>query len=790
MKKKSLRRKAHKWATVGCVLPAVTISMGVATKAHAVDRTVLPIQEPEWPTISELDARDAEAPPQFVVKAPKNAPNVVVILIDDIGFGAATSFGGSIQTLTLDRLAKNGLRYNQFHTTALCSPTRMALLTGRNHHSASTGSVMEVATAFPGNNGIRPRSVEPLAEMLRLNGYSTAAYGKYHETPPWEVSVSGPFDRWPTRSGFDKFYGFIGGETNMWAPLIYDGTVKVEPPHDPDYHFTTDMTNQAISWMQYQQSLTPDKPFFIYYATGATHAPHHVSKEWIAKYKGKFDDGWDIYREQTLARQIELGVVPSGTKLASKPKDIPNWDTLSANEKTLYARQMEVFAAFTEHTDHEVGRLYDAIKAMGEADNTLFIYIFGDNGSSAEGGLTGTFNEMVVLNGLPDSVEDQLKHLDEFGGPMSYNHFHAGWAHATNTPFQWTKQVASHYGGTRNPMVIHWPRGIQAKGAVRSQWHHVIDIAPTVMEAAGLPFPKSVNGAKQKPFEGVSMIYSFDDPKAKDRHTTQYFEMFGNRAIYHDGWVAATKHRTPWAKAPDGPLDQDKWELYHVDQDFSQANDLAASNPAKLKAMQELFMTEAVKYNVLPLDDRTFERFNAAIAGRPDLMGDRKSLTVYEGMTGMMENAFLNVKNRSHTITADVKIAEGGGEGVIICQGGRFAGWSLYMKDGKVSFVHNWVGKERYTITAPQRLAPGKATIRYEFIYEGGDKPGMGGEGIISVNGKKVAEGRIEKTTPFVFSADETADVGMDDATPVTEDYKERDNKFNGKIAKVTIELK
>ena len=759
-----------------------------APTSQELDRRVLPIAQPIYPPATELDARNAKAPPAFEITAPEGAPNVVIVLIDDIGFGTAGAFGGPIETPTLDRLAEAGVRYNQFHTTALCSPTRMALLTGRNHHSANTGSVQEVATGFPGNNGMRPQSVAPLAEMLRLNGYSTAAFGKYHETPPWEVSVSGPFDRWPTRSGFDKFYGFIGGEANQWAPLIYEGTTKIEPPNDPDYHFTTDMTDQAIDWIRYQQSLTPDRPFFTYFATGATHAPHHVPKEWIAKYKGKFDAGWDQYREETLARQIELGVVPAGTELAPKPSDIADWDTLSSDEKRLFARQMEVFAAFAAHTDHEVGRLFDAIADLGEADNTLFIYVFGDNGSSAEGGLTGTFNEMVVLNGLPDSVEDQLEHLDEFGGPTAYNHFHAGWAVAGNTPFQWTKQVASHYGGTRNPMVIHWPEGIKAKGEVRSQWHHVTDIAPTVMDAARLPFPESVNGARQKPFEGVSLVYSFDEPQAKSRHTTQYFEMFGNRAIYHDGWVAAAKHRTPWNSGPDGPLDQDKWELYHVEEDFSQAHDLAASNPEKVAEMQDLFMREAAKYNVLPLDDRVYERFNAAIAGRPDLMGDRTSLTLYEGMTGIMENAFLNVKNRSHSIIAEVEIPKGGGEGVILSQGGRFAGWSLYMKDGKVSYVHNWVGKERYTITAPQRVPPGKALIRYEFVSDGGD-PGSGGDGTIFLNGAKVAEGRIEKTTPFLFSADETADVGVDDATPVTEAYAERDNSFNGKIDKVTVEL-
>ena len=422
-------------------------------------------------------------------------------------------------------------------------------------------------------------------------------------------------------------------------------------------------------------------------------------------------------------------------------------------------------------------------------DNTLFIYIWGDNGSSAEGGLTGTFNETTALNGIPVSVEDQLPNIGEWGGPTSYPHFQAGWAIATNTPFQWTKQVASHYGGTRNPLVIHWPEGIKAKGEIRSQWQHVTDIAPTVMEAAGLPFPTSVNGSTKKPFEGVSLLYSFDDAGAADRHTRQYFEMFGNRAIYDDGWVAATKHRTPWADAPDGPLDEDIWELYHVNEDFSQANDLAARNPEKLKEMQELFLVEAIKYNVLPLDDRVFERFNAAIAGRPDLMGDRTSLTVYPGMTHMTENTFINVKNRSHSITAEVEIPQGGGDGVILAQGGRFAGWSLYMKDGRVSYVHNWVGIDRYTITSTEPLASGKATIRYEFSYEGGDKPGKGGTGTIFVNGTKVAEGRIENTTPFLFSADETADVGVDGATPVTEDYEEGNNAFNGSIQTVTIDL-
>ncbi len=769
---------------------ALTWSLGAAATAAELDRTVLPIQPPATEKITEIDARKATPPPRFAVTAPEGAPNVVVVLIDDIGFGTAGAFGGGIETPTLDRLAEGGLRYNQFHTTALCSPTRVALLTGRNHHSANAGSVMEVATAFQGNQGVRPKSVEYYAEMLRLNGYSTAAFGKWHETAPWEVSISGPYDRWPTRSGFDKFYGFIGGETNQWAPFLHDGVAPVEIPEDPDYHVTEDLAAKAVQWMRFQQALTPDKPFFVYFATGATHAPHHVPQEWIDRYKGRFDMGWDAYRKQTLARQIERGVVPAGTQLASKPEDIVAWDSLSDDEKRLYARQMEVFAAFASHTDHHVGRMVDALQDMGELDNTLFIYVWGDNGASAEGGLAGTFNEMIVLNGLPDNVEDQLPRIDDFGGKDAYNHFHAGWAHASNTPFQWTKQVASHYGGTRNPLVVHWPGGIQAKGEVRSQWHHVIDVGPTVLEAVGVPFPTSVNGVEQKPFEGTSMVYSFDDPTAADRHTTQYFEMFGNRAIYHDGWTANVKHRTPWAPAPDGPFAEDTWELYHVAEDFSQARDVAAENPEKLAELQALFLEEALKYDVLPLDDRVYARFNAAIAGRPDLMGDRTSLTLSEGMGLIMENAFINVKSRSHTITADVVIPDAGAEGVIIAQGGKFAGWSLYTKGGKPAYVHNWLGRERYTVASGEALPPGKATIRYDFTYEGGDKPGGPGTGVLYVNDRKVAEGRIENTVGLVFSADETADVGMDHHTNVTPEYPQFGNQFTGSIEKVTIDLK
>jgi len=752
------------------------------------DRTVLPLPEPAYPHSTTFDARNATPPPRFEVKAPATAPNVLIVLIDDMGFGQSSAFGGPIKMPTVERLANNGLRYNHFHTTALCSPTRAALLSGRNHHVNNMGSITETATAFPGQTGQRPNSVAPLAEMLRLNGYSTAAFGKSHETAAWEVSPSGPTDRWPTRSGFDKFYGFIGGETNQWAPLLYDGMNQVEPPNDANYHFMTDMTNQAIRWVQYQKSLTPDKPFFIYFAPGATHAPHHVPKSWIAKYKGKFDQGWDALREQTLTRQKRLGVVPPETKLAPNPAAIKDWAALSPDEKKLFARQMEVFAGFGEYTDTEIGRLINAIGDTGQLDNTLIFYIVGDNGASAEGGMSGLFNEYTYFNQVHETVQDILKHYDELGGPTTYPHYAAGWAVAGDTPFTWTKQIASSYGGTRNGMVVHWPKGIKAKGELRSQWHHVIDIAPTILESAGLPEPKNVNGTVQTPIEGVSLAYTFADAKAPNRHTTQYFEIFGNRAIYHDGWLAGTVHRAAWEFKVRRPLEEDIWELYDTQSDFSLSNDLAAKNPERLKEMQALFLKEAVKYSVLPLDDRLTERFVAALVGRPDLMAGRTSLTVYDGMTGMTENVFLNLKNHSHVITADVEIPKNGATGVLLTQGGRFGGWSLYLKDGKPTYTYNWLGLQRYAVAATQALPPGKATIRFEFAYDGGGL-GKGGKGTLFVNGKQVATGRIERTQCCVFSADEGADVGIDEGTPVTEAYKVP-FKFTGKIARVTVELK
>jgi len=761
-----------------------TDSTEPVTAAGDLDRTSLPIKEPLRQTYKELDANNAKAPAHWAVTAPKGAPNVVVVLIDDIGFGASKAFGGPINMPTLDKLAATGLKYNRFHTTALCSPTRMALLTGYNHHSNNAGSIMETSTAFPGNTGIRPQSITPMAEVLRQNGYSTAAFGKYHETPPWEISVSGSLDRWPTHSGFDKFYGFIGGETNQWAPLVYDGTTQVEVPKDPNYHFTTDMTNNAISWMRFQQALTPDKPFMMYFATGACHAPHHAPQEWIDKYKGKFDDGWDKLREQTLARQKELGLVPQNVKLAPKPSDIKDWDKLSADEKKLFTRQMETYAGFAEHTDHEVGRLVSAIEDLGEMDNTLFLYVVGDNGASAEGQMNGMFNEMTYFNGIPETIPDMLKRVDEWGGPSTYPHYAAGWAVALDAPFSWTKQVASDFGGTRNGMVVHWPNGIKAKNEIRTQFTHAIDIAPTVFEACKVPAPKTVNGIAQDPIEGTSFLYSFDDAAAKEKHTVQYFEMFGNRAIYKDGWYARTIHRAAWNQKPYTSLTEDKWELYNSNEDFSLSNDIASQNADKLKELQALFMSEGEKYHVLPIDDRLLIRTDAKAVGRPDVMGERTSVTYGAGMKGMGIDIFIATGNSSYTITSEVEVAANS-SGVMVAQGGRFGGFSFYVKGGRPMFTYNYLGLESYSIASAQGLTAGKHTIVYDFKYDGGGR-GKGGTGTISIDGAKVGEGHIEKTQPGIFSVDDLADVGTDDGTPVA-NYGGSAH-FNGMLNKVKIE--
>jgi arylsulfatase len=746
---------------------------------------VLPIPEPARATYTELDVRDAEPPKRWEVTAPAGAPNVVVILIDDMGFGTADCFGGPVPMPTMNRLAGSGLRFNRFHTTAVCAPTRVALLTGYNHHSNNMGSITETATSFPGMNSIRPQAITPMAEVLRQNGYNTAFFGKCHEVPAWEISPAGPQDRWPTRSGFEKFYGFLGGETNQWAPTVYDGVVPVEIPDDPEYHFTADMTDQAIAWTQFQNALKPDKPFFVYFSTGATHAPHHVPADWIAKFEGRFDMGWDKLREETLARQIALGIVPAGTELAPKPADIKDWDDLSADEKKLFTRQAEVYAAFAAHTDHEIGRFVAALEAMGELEDTLLVFIAGDNGASAEGQMNGMFSEMTYFNAVPETVADMLKHYEEWGGPTTYPHMAAGWAVALDAPFAYTKQVGSDYGGTRNGMVVHWPQRILAQGQIRSQFTHVIDVAPTVYEATGIPAPRVVNGIRQDPIEGTSFVYAFEDAAAPERHTVQYFEMFGNRAVYRDGWLARTIHRPAWRREPLRTLQEDVWDLYDERSDFSLATNLAAEHPDKLEAMKGLFMAEARKYHVLPIDDRVLERTNASLVGRPTVMEGRTTMTVHEGMTAMGTDVFIDLRNTAYTITAEVELDDHG-NGVIVCQGGRFGGLSFYVRERRPAFTYNFLGLESTTVIAPEPLPTGEHRLKVDFAYDGGGM-GKGGTLRLSAGDRELVEGRLGRTQPGIFSVDDLADVGADLGTPVA-DYGES-SRFTGSIGAVTIEV-
>lgn len=755
------------------------------------DRTVLPLAEPARPTSRTLDVRNATPPPRFEVKAPAGAPNVLLILIDDLGFAGTSAFGGSISTPSFDKIAKEGIIYNNFHTQATCSPTRAALLSGRNHHVANMGGIAEAGTAFPGNTTQIPNEVAPLAEMLRLNGYSTAAFGKWHQTAPWETSISGPFDRWPTSQGFDKFYGFIGFSSNHWAPAIIDGTVRVEPPNDPNYNFMTDLANQASDWIRFQKALTPERPFFAYFAPGAVRVPHHPPAEWVKRWKGKFDMGWDKMREQALARQIELGVVPKGTKLNPRAPAIPAWDSLSADEKRLFTRQVEVYAGFLEFTDHEIGRVIEAVRQTGQLDNTLVIFVAGDNGSSAEGGRNGTTNEYTYFNNVQLKVEELLEHYDDWGGPKTLPHMASGWSLLFGTPYEYVKQVASDYGGSKVGMAIRWPKGgVPGNGGLRTQFHHVIDVAPTILEAAGLPEPKLVNGTPQRPMDGVSMAYTYQDAAAAERRKTQYFEMFGNRSIYHEGWLARTIHRAPWEPQPRSSLENNTWDLFDTKQDFSLSNNLAAQNPQKLAELQALFMDEASKNFALPVDDRTLVRASAAAAGRPDLMAGRTSLTLGEGMTGMSENVFIDVKNRSMSITAEVESPDKGAQGAILVQGGRFGGWALCVQNGVPAYHYNFLNLQRTRIVADKPLPPGKAKIRFEFAYDGGGL-GRGGKGTLYVNDQKAGEGRIERTQPMLFSADETADVGIDLHTPVVEAIGAgQSSRFSGRIQQVTVEVK
>jgi len=765
---------------------------GSSSQAEPNDGSVLPYPEPAFNGTIARNAKDSKSdfPPER--KAPKGAPNVVLILTDDVGFGASSTFGGPIATPNFDRLAANGLRYNQFHTTALCSPTRAALITGRNHHNVASGVITEMATGYPGYNSLVPKSAASVAEVLKQNGWNTGWWGKMHNVPDWMSSTAGPFDLWPNGLGFEYFYGFIGGDAHQWRPALYENTTPIEPYlNNPDYILDEDLGDKAVTYIQRQQALAPDKPFFMYYCTGTAHAPHHAKKEWIDKYKGKFDQGWDKIREETIARQKAAGVIPANTELTARPAEMPAWDSLTPDQKKVYARFMEVYAGALSQADHNIGRVIDAVEATGELDNTIFIYIMGDNGASAEGTAQGTTNEVATAaNGAKEDMDFLLSQYDQIGSKTTYNHYSYTWAHAMDAPFQWTKQVASHFGGTRNGMVISYPKGITTKGEVRSQFHHVIDIVPTILDVCGVKQPTMVNGVAQKPMDGVSMVYSFNDAKAPSRRTTQYFELVGNRAIYNEGWVACT---TPYRKpfqtvggSTDNPEKDFLWELYNITDDFSEAHDLAKTNPDKLKELQDLFYKEAAKNNVLPLDATFAERADPSI--RPSLTRGRSTFTYHEGMTRIPEASAPDFKNKSWTINAEV---EGGTNGVLCTLGGFFGGFSLMVKDGKPMFMYALSNqpKHRTSISSAQKLGAGAHTITIDFIYDGGGM-GKGAALSLKVDGKEVARGRVEATIPLRFSLDETWDVGEDTGTPVDFGVYDVPFKYNGEVKKVTVELK
>ncbi len=759
-------------------------------------RSMLPIPDRPASAHTTYDAKDPETsyPPIEPLRPPRGAPNVLIVLLDDVGFGASSAFGGPCDTPHAERLAAGGLKYNRFHTTALCAPTRQAMLTGRNHHSVGMGSITETATSAPGNSSLRPNTKAPLAMTLKLNGYSTAQFGKCHEVPVWQSSPLGPFDAWPSGGGgFETFYGFIGGENNQFEPALYEGTTPVEPPATAEegYHLTEDLADHAVNWIRQQKALMPDKPFFAYFAPGATHAPHHVPLEWAEKYKGQFDDGWDVLRERTFAKQKEIGVIPEDAELTARHDEITAWDDMPEELKPVLARQMEVYAGFLEHTDHHVGRVIDAIDDLGVLEDTLVYYIIGDNGASAEGTMNGAFNEMANFNGMAglETHEFMRSKMDEFGTAESYNHYSVGWAWAMNTPLQWTKQVASHWGGTRNGTIVHWPHGIEEQGGLRDQFTHVIDLAPTILEAAGVPEPTVVNGVQQSPMEGTSMLYTFDHPEEPEKHDLQYFEMFANRGIYHKGWSAVTKHRTPWVMVGgDLPaFDDDVWELYDGSTDYSQAHDLSAEHPEMLAKLQRLFLIEATKYNVLPMDDRTSERLEPSMAGRPSLIhGD--SQLFFPGMGRLSENSVVSIKNKSFSVTAEVDVPESGASGVIIAQGGRFGGWGVYTKDGVLKFVYNVLGIRSFTVAATEPVPPGNHQVRVEFDYDGGGLA-KGGDVTLYHDGGAVGSGRVEATQPMVFSADETTDIGYESGTCVTPDYTAETSRFTGKLHWVQLDL-
>ena len=767
----------------------------VAFSAISVPAQEVVLPKPEPPFHGKIGRTVKDSTPDFPksVEAPAGAPSVLLIMTDDVGFGASSTFGGPIQTPNFQRIADSGLRYNMFHTTALCSPTRAALITGRNHHTNASGVITEFATGYPGYNSLVPKSSGSVGEVLKENGFNTSWFGKMHNVPDWMSSQAGPFDLWPSGLGFEYFYGFLGGDSDQWHPALYENTRPIEPYlGNPLYILDRDLADKAISWLRMQHALAPNKPWLLYYATGTAHAPHHAPKEWIAKYRGQFDQGWDKVREETLARQIKLGVVPANTQLTKRPDGIPAWDSLSADQKRLYARMMEVYAGALSHADYQIGRLLDAVQESGQLENTLVIFLMGDNGASAEGTLQGTTNEVATAaNSVTESLPYLLSMIDELGGPLTYNHYPVGWAHAMDAPMQWTKQVASHFGGSRNGMVISWPARIKDRGSLRSQFCHVIDIVPTIYEAAGITPPTVMDGVQQKPLEGVSLVYTFDNANAPTRHSTQYFELVGNRAIYKDGWMASTTPlRLPWVTIGFEPNPDDfKWELYNINEDFSQANNLAEKNPNKLKELQDAFDVEAKKYNVYPLDSSFASRADPAI--RPSLTRGRTEFAYYQGMVRIPEGSAPNFKNKSWAIAAEVTVPDNLANGVLATIGGRFGGWALLMEDGKPEFVYALSNQpeHKFWIASNQPIPAGNHVVRFEFKYDGGGI-GKGATGTLFVDGTAVAEGRIAQTVGVRFSLDETFDVGSDMGTPVVEDYLDKmPFAFTGTLKKFVVVL-
>jgi arylsulfatase len=770
---------------------AAVLFAGVARAAEPeaiLDRTVLPVPPVTYTNPIGVSYRDSVPQVRAPVAAPTGAPNILVILLDDVGYGQAGTFGGLISTPTLDRLAAGGLRYTRFHVTALCSPSRAALLTGRNHHSVGMGSLPDYGSGYPGYDGNLPRSAALVSEILRENGYATAAFGKWHLLPVWELNPSGPFDHWPTMKGFDYYYGFPTGATDQWAPTLFEGTQRVfmhaPPGRQADYTLNEDLANKAIAWIRREQSATPSRPFFAYYAPGAMHVPIQAPKAWIDTYKGKFDMGWDRYREIVFERQKSLGVIPPDTQLTPRPAELPAWDTLSSDQKRIAARQMEVYAGFMAQTDHEIGRIIDAISEVGQLQNTLILYIVGDNGASMENRLEGIFNIGTFINHMEEDPADVLGRLDELGSATSSPGCPAGWGWAGNTPFQWGKQIGSHLGGTRNPLVAHWPVGIKDRGGIRSQFHHLIDIVPTILEAADLPLPASVNGVRQKPVDGISMLYSFESAVSAGRRSTQYFENFANRAIYHDGWIAAASSgRLPWIQTGDPDFEKQPWELYWIDQDYAARNNLAAEYPEKLKELQDLFVAEARRHNVFPLDPRWAQRISS-VQLRPSLDQGRTVFTYYGSPHHQYYSFAPRVLNRSHTISAEIIIPQSGGDGVIVSTGGRLGGYSLVVLNGRAHYTYNYVGLEKTTLTSPDQLPAGAVTVDFRFSYNGGGL-GMGGTATLAINGKTVAEKKIARTMPISYAYQGAFDIGEDGGSPVG-DYVSP-FRFQGEIRKITF---